>query len=55
MTLKKNIIDYETLIQILLIYRFSNIDDIYNITNKLGFSLEKDLWPSIYYASNKKE
>ena len=31
-TLKNNIIDYETLIQILLIYRFSNIDGINNIT-----------------------
>ena len=49
-TLQQNIIDYETLIQIILIYRFSNIDDINNITSKLGYSLEKDLWPTIEYT-----
>ena len=55
MTLKKNIIDYETLIQILLLYRFSNIDDIEKITSKLGFSLEKDLWPTVKYIAKKKD
>ena len=52
-SLKKNIINYETLIQILLIYRFSNIDYINNITSKLGYSIDKDLCPSIDYTDAK--
>ena len=54
-TLKQNIIDYETLIQIILIYRFSNIDDINNITKKLGYSLERDLWPTIEYTDENDD
>ena len=54
-TLKNNIIDYETLIQILLIYRFSNIDDINNITAKLGYSIDRDLWPSIENTDEKDD
>ena len=55
MTLKENIIDYETLIQILLIYRFSNIEDINNIASKLGYSLEGDLWPTIEYTDENDD
>ena len=54
-TLKKNIIDYETLIQILLIYRFSNIDDINNITKILKYPIDRDLWPSIDYTDEKDD
>ena len=56
-TLKDNIIDYETLIQILLIYRFNNPDDLKFITSKLGYSLNQDLWPIIeyFYSLEEKE
>ena len=54
-TLKKNIIDYETLLQILLIYRFSNIDDINNITKILKYPIDRDLWPSIDYTDEKDD
>lgn len=49
-----NIVDYETLIQILLIYRFTNIDDIKNISSKLGYLLNKNLWPQIDYNDTEK-
>ena len=54
-TLQNNIIDYETLIQILLIHRFSNVDDINNIIQKLGYSLERDLWPTIDYTDEQDD
>ena len=49
-TLRKKIIDYETLIQIILIYRFSNVDDISNIISKKEYSLDRDLWPTLDYT-----
>ena len=54
-TLKNNIIDYETLIQILLIYRFPNIDNINNIKAKLWYSIDRDLWPSIENTDEKDD
>lgn len=44
-----NIINYEILIQILLVYRFNNPEDLKTIISKLGYSLNKDLWPIIEY------
>ena len=32
-----------------------NLEDINNITKKLGYSLEKDLWPNIEYTDGKEE
>ena len=50
----KNIIEYEILLQILLIYRFTNSEDLKNITTKLGCLLSKDLWPVIEYINIKR-
>ena len=49
-----NIINYEILIQILLIYRFNNPEDLKTITSKLGYSLNKDLWPIIEYMKYER-
>ena len=45
--INENIINYDALLQILLIHRFTNLEDIKEISSKLKCSLSKDLWPII--------
>ena len=45
--INKNIINYETLLQIILINRFSNSEDVKEISSKFKYSFSKDLWPII--------
>ena len=51
----ENIIDHETLLQISLIYRFTNLEDLKIVSSKLGCSLSKDLWPIIEYDESTNE
>ena len=46
--INENIINYETLLQIILINRFTNSEDIKELSNKFKYSLSKDLWPIIH-------
>ena len=48
--INENIINYETLLQIILIYRFTNSEDIKEISSKFKYSLSKDLQPIINSA-----
>ena len=43
----ENVINYEALLQIILINRFTSIEDIKEISSKFKYSLSKDLWPKI--------
>ena len=51
----QSIINYESLLQILLINRFTNLEDLKTISSKLGYLLSQDLWPIIQFTTDEIE
>jgi midasin (ATPase involved in ribosome maturation) len=49
----QNIFEYELIAKILFIQRFSNLNEIENITKELGYKYD-DLWPEFFYAQDEE-
>ena len=50
----QNIFEYDLIAKILFIQRFSNLNEMENITKELGYKYD-DLWPEFFYGENEEE
>ena len=49
----QNIFEYDLIAKILFIQKFSNLNEMENITRELGYKYD-DLWPEFFYAQDEE-